>query len=157
RRDRRTVRRARGTKHQGRAAAPAAGRPRAHGRLALRLSARGAARRPVLDPAERRRNMRRLRILLPLAAALAAWTASPANAERIIATISRHRVEVTSNFTGTQIVLFGSIERDAPNQQLRGNYDIVVTVIGPRQNAVTRRKGRFLGIWTNVDSRTFVN
>jgi uncharacterized protein (TIGR02186 family) len=102
--------------------------------------------------------MSAFRILFVLAAALAgSVAAAPAHAERIIATISRHRVEVTSNFTGTQIVLFGSIERDNPTQQLRGNYDIVVTVSGPRQTAVTRRKGRVLGIWANVDSRTFVN
>ena len=81
----------------------------------------------------------------------------PANAERIIASISRHRVQVTSSFTGTQIVLFGSIERDPPPAVQRTNYDIVVTVSGPRQTIVTRRKGRVLGIWANVDSRTFVN
>jgi len=83
--------------------------------------------------------------------------APPASAERIIASISRHRVQVTSSFTGTQIVLFGSIERETPTAQLRGNYDIVVTVSGPRQTISTRRKGRVLGIWANVDSRTFVN
>ena len=83
--------------------------------------------------------------------------ALPANAERIITSISRHRVQVTSNFTGTQIVLFGSIERDTSAAQLRSSYDIVVTVTGPRQTVVTRRKGRVLGIWANVDSRTFIN
>ena len=81
----------------------------------------------------------------------------PAHAERIIASISRHRVQVTSSFTGTQIVLFGSIERDPPPAVQRSNYDIVVTVSGPRQTIVTRRKGRVLGIWANVDSRTFIN
>jgi uncharacterized protein (TIGR02186 family) len=80
----------------------------------------------------------------------------PASAERIIASISRHRVQVTSNFDGTQIVLFGSIERDTPTAQLRNSYDIVVTIVGPRETVVTRRKARVLGIWANVDSRTFV-
>ncbi len=80
---------------------------------------------------------------------------TPAGAERIIASMSQHRVQVTSSFTGTQIVLFGLIERDpAP---LRSSYDIVVTVTGPRQTIVTRRKERVLGIWANVDSRTFIN
>jgi len=96
---------------------------------------------------------------LVLAAALAGLFAGvlPAGAERIITSISRHRVQVTSNFTGTQIVLFGSIERDSSTAQLRSSYDIVVTVTGPRQTIVTRRKARVLGIWANVDSRTFVN
>jgi uncharacterized protein (TIGR02186 family) len=81
----------------------------------------------------------------------------PAGAERIVASISLHRVQVTSSFTGTQIVLFGAIERDPPPAQQRTSYDIVVTVTGPRETIVTRRKGRVLGIWANVDSRTFVN
>lgn len=103
--------------------------------------------------------MRGRRHLMTLAMALGCCVlgAAPAAAERIIASMSLHRVLVTSNFTGTQITLFGAIERDPPGQQLRPNYDVVVTVTGPRQNAVTRRKGRVLGIWANVDSRTFVN
>jgi uncharacterized protein (TIGR02186 family) len=82
---------------------------------------------------------------------------TPAGAERIIASMSLHRVQVTSIFTGTQIVLFGSIERDPAPAPQRSSYDIVVTVTGPRQTIVTRRKGRVLGIWANIDSRTFVN
>ena len=39
----------------------------------------------------------------------------------------------------------------------RSAYDIVVTVTGPRQTVVTRRKERMLGIWANAASRTFVN
>lgn len=100
--------------------------------------------------------LRRLLLLAVACTGLIAETL-PAGAERIIASISRHRVQVTSSFTGTQIVLFGSIERDTPTSPLRGNYDIVVTISGPRETIVTRRKGRVLGIWANVDSRTFVN
>jgi uncharacterized protein (TIGR02186 family) len=64
---------------------------------------------------------------------------------------------VTSNFTGDELVLFGGIERDAATVPRRGGYDIVVSVIGPRQNLVTFRKDRVLGIWVNVDSRVFEN
>jgi len=52
-------------------------------------------------------------------------------------------------------VLFGSIERDARSRE-RTDYDVVVTVSGPRADMVTRRKGaqaRHLG---QVDSRQFV-
>jgi uncharacterized protein (TIGR02186 family) len=111
--------------------------------------------------------MQTYRHILALAAALIAVLAviyaglivgsGPATAERIVASLSRHRVQVTSSFTGTQIVLFGSIERDPPPAVQRTNYDIVVTVMGPRQTIVTRRKGRVLGIWANVDSRAFIN
>jgi uncharacterized protein (TIGR02186 family) len=84
-----------------------------------------------------------------------ALSALPAAAERLVASISTHRVMVTSNFTGDELVLFGGIERDAQTVQRRGDYDIVATVIGPRQNLVTFRKERTLGIWVNVDSRVF--
>ena len=54
------------------------------------------------------------------------------------------------------MVLFGSVERDAQTVARRGGYDIVVTVTGPRENIITYRKQRVLGIWVNADSRTFV-
>src|SRR3974377_700569 len=96
--------------------------------------------------------------VLPAAAMIAGLvlaSASPASAERIIVSISKHVVQITSNFDGTQIVLFGSIERDTPTAVLKPAYDIIVTITGPRQSVVTRQKGRVLGIWANVDSRTF--
>jgi len=84
-----------------------------------------------------------------------ALSALPAMAERLVASISTHRVMVTSNFTGDELVLFGGVERDAQTVPRRGGYDIVATVAGPRQNLVTFRKERVLGIWVNVDSRVF--
>jgi uncharacterized protein (TIGR02186 family) len=66
-------------------------------------------------------------------------------------------VMVTSSFNGSEVVLFGGIERDTGVLPLRGNYDIAVTVTGPRQTVVTFRKERMLGIWVNYDSRVFEN
>ena len=85
-----------------------------------------------------------------------ALSAHPAAAERLITSLSNHRVMVTSNFTGDELVLFGGIEQDAGSQPRRG-YDIVVTITGPRQTVVTFRKSRVLGIWVNADSRVFEN
>lgn len=96
-------------------------------------------------------------LLMTVVAAAALGSVSPANAERIIISISKHVVQITSNFDGTQIVLFGSIERDTPTAPLKPSYDIVVTITGPRQTVVTRQKARVLGIWANVDSRTFTD
>ena len=83
--------------------------------------------------------------------------APPAAAERLVTSLSEHRVMVTSSFNGSEVVLFGGIERDTGALPLRGNYDIAVTVIGPRQNIVTFRKERVLGIWVNYESRVFEN
>jgi uncharacterized protein (TIGR02186 family) len=81
---------------------------------------------------------------------------APAQAERLITTLSTSRVLIQSNFTGTDVVLFGSVERDAQTVARRGGYDIVVTVTGPREDILTFRKERVFGIWVNTDSRTFV-
>jgi uncharacterized protein (TIGR02186 family) len=96
---------------------------------------------------------------MSLVAALTALagSAAPAAGERLIASLSNHRVMVTSNFTGDELVLFGAIEQDTASRPRRGGYDIVATVTGPRQNLVTFRKERVLGIWVNYDSRVFEN
>ena len=92
------------------------------------------------------------------ALAIAAAETTPALAERLVTSISRHQVMVNSSFTGTSIVLFGTIEPDTPNARRRASaYDLVVTVTGPKQAIVERRKERVLGIWTNIGARTFVN
>ena len=81
----------------------------------------------------------------------------PAAAERLVASLTNHHVMITSNYTGVELVLFGSVERDAASPPRRGQYDIVATVVGPRESLRTRRKQRVLGIWVNTAARTFVD
>ena len=83
--------------------------------------------------------------------------AGPAGAERLIVSLSNHHVMITSNYTGVDLVLFGSVERDAAAAERRAPYDVVATITGPRQPLRTRRKQRVLGIWVNTASRTFVD
>jgi uncharacterized protein (TIGR02186 family) len=85
-----------------------------------------------------------------------AFALSPARAERLIVSVSNHRVTVTPNYSGEELVLFGSVERDANTPASRASYDLVVTVIGPRADMVTRRKERKFGIWINTDYREFL-
>jgi uncharacterized protein (TIGR02186 family) len=93
-----------------------------------------------------------------LASALCLLAATgPAAAERIVSSLSNHRVMITSNYTGDELVLFGTVERDAATVPRRGPYNIVATVTGPRQALRTRRKERVLGIWVNTSSRVFAN
>ena len=82
---------------------------------------------------------------------VAAGTTGPASAERLVVSLSNHRVAVTSNFVGEELVLFGTVEPDSPATPLHPPYDLVVTVSGPRQTLRTRRKQRMAGIWVNVD------
>ncbi len=100
--------------------------------------------------------MRRLALTFALAIVSLVGGLAPAAAERLVVSLSNHRVAVTSNFVGEDLVLFGTIEPDKPRTALRSAYDLIVTVSGPRQTLRTRRKERVLGIWVNVDSREFV-
>jgi uncharacterized protein (TIGR02186 family) len=95
---------------------------------------------------------------LTLAAVLLGATLAvlPAAAERLIVSVSNHRVTVTPNYSGEELVLFGSVEKDASTPASRNNYDLVVTVAGPHADMVTRRKERKFGIWINTDSRQFL-
>lgn len=79
-----------------------------------------------------------------------------ARAENLIVSVSNHRITVTPNYSGEELVLFGSIERDSKSKPPGIAYDIVVTVSGPHADMVTRRKEQKLGIWINVDSRQFI-
>jgi len=98
--------------------------------------------------------MRRLAITLTLV--IIVCGIRPAAAERLVVSLSNHRVAVTSNFVGEELVLFGTVEPEPATTALRPPYDLVVTVTGPRQTMRTRRKQRMIGIWVNVDSREFV-
>jgi uncharacterized protein (TIGR02186 family) len=89
--------------------------------------------------------------------ASSALLAAPlARAERLIVSVSNHRVTVTPNYSGEELVLFGSVEKDASTPPTRNAYDLVVTVSGPRADMVTRRKERKFGIWINTDYRQFL-
>ena len=92
-----------------------------------------------------------------IAAAVCAFATTPANAERIVSSLATHQVFITSQFIGLDLVLFGSVERDAATVPHSGAYDLVVTVTGPKESLVTRRKDRILGIWVNVESRDFID
>jgi uncharacterized protein (TIGR02186 family) len=86
----------------------------------------------------------------------AAFAVNPAHAERLIVSVSNQRVTVTPNYSGEELVLFGSVEKDAATPANRNTYDLVVTVSGPPADMVTRRKERKFGIWINTDYRQFL-
>jgi uncharacterized protein (TIGR02186 family) len=94
-------------------------------------------------------------LLIPLAFAIG-LSMQGAQAERLIVSVSNHRVTVTPNYAGEELVLFGSIEKDASTPAGRTGYDLVVTVSGPRADMVARRKERRFGIWINTDARQFL-
>lgn len=100
------------------------------------------------------RGLRRLAIAA--AALLPLLSAAPAAAERLIISLSTHRVLINSTFTGVELTLFGAVETDAAAIGRAGGYALVVTVAGPRRTVTTWRKERVMGIWMNTQSRSFI-
>ena len=90
--------------------------------------------------------MRRARLLARRSARCAC--AGAALAESLVSTLSDDAVEITSNFTGEQIVVFGAV-RGMPADDT--DYQVAIVVQGPDQDVVVRRKERLLGIWANRD------
>lgn len=89
-------------------------------------------------------------------AAHAQTVPSPENLpEEIQMGISTDVIPVSSDFAGTRIAVFGTIENPDKIGQLLNEYSIVVTVTGPLQNVVVRRKERVFGIWINRQSRVY--
>jgi uncharacterized protein (TIGR02186 family) len=90
--------------------------------------------------------MRALLVLLLLA------LAAPAHASEIIGGLSQNRVQLTMNFAGSEILIFGAIRRDTPRFEAEPPFDVVITIEGPPQPVVVWRKARRMGIWVNVES-----
>jgi uncharacterized protein (TIGR02186 family) len=78
-----------------------------------------------------------------------------AKAETLITSLSNHRVLINSNYTGTQIAVFGAIERDAQTVARATGYDVVVTIRGPRQFLTVREKERLGPVWINQEQQKF--
>jgi uncharacterized protein (TIGR02186 family) len=78
-----------------------------------------------------------------------------AHAERLVTSLSTHRVLISSNFTGTSLVLFASIEDSDATREKPKRYDVSITVRGPATTFVTRKKERILGFWVNYESRRY--
>lgn len=77
--------------------------------------------------------------------------ALPAQAERVVLGLSQDEVAITANFTGSEILIFGAVRREAPVPS-DSNLGVIVTVSGPSLPVTVRRKERRLGIWVNTDA-----
>jgi uncharacterized protein (TIGR02186 family) len=86
-----------------------------------------------------------------LCLAVLLFAAIPARAEDLVSGISQDSIQITSNYTGTDIVVFGAIEQPQ-NPQGR---NIVVVVRGPDEFMTVRRRDRIAGVWVNSDAARF--
>ena len=76
--------------------------------------------------------------------------ALPVGAEEIVAGLSQTEVSITANFTGSEIIVYGAVKRDAP-APTAPPLEVIITVEGPSAPLVLRRKSHQMGIWINTD------
>ena len=79
------------------------------------------------------------------------------NPESVQIGLSTNRVEITADFSGADLTIFGSLDNADPLVSRQGRYDIIVVLEGPRRDVTVRRKDRVLGMWINMESQTFTN
>ena len=78
-------------------------------------------------------------------------TAAPAIAEQVVAGLSQSRIAITTDFDGSEILVFGAIKRedvidaDPP-------LGVVIAVAGPSEPITVRRKSKRFGIWINTSA-----
>lgn len=70
---------------------------------------------------------------------------------------STRTIEIRSDFTGTQIVFFGTVLNSRQTSAEAGYYDIVMVVEGRGAPSMVRRKSNVAGLWVNTRSVRFDN
>ena len=70
--------------------------------------------------------------------------------ERVVASISQNRISITAGFVGSEIFVYGAIDRLAPAPEGAGPTGVVIRIAGPSQPLTVRRKDRVAGIWLNA-------
>ena len=75
--------------------------------------------------------------------------------ETVQADISTREIAIQSNFTGVEILIFGSIDFSDSRTPTGGTYDVITVVRGPNEPLVLRKKTRVAGIWVNGPANTY--
>lgn len=75
--------------------------------------------------------------------------------EKIEIGMNTSQIAITPDFAGTDLAIFGAVVNADELLNSIGQYDIVVTLEGPRNDATVRRKERVFGVWVNRYSITF--
>jgi uncharacterized protein (TIGR02186 family) len=73
------------------------------------------------------------------------------------ADISTRTFEVTTGFSGHEIIVFGAVDNSQAPAEETGYYDVVVVVEGTPFPIVVRKKSDVAGVWVNTSSITFAS
>jgi uncharacterized protein (TIGR02186 family) len=78
-----------------------------------------------------------------------------AERENITIGLSSETVQIATNFTGTILTIFGSVNNAKSDSLATGGYDVIVVLEGPPKPVTIREKKRILGMWVNADAFSF--
>lgn len=78
--------------------------------------------------------------------------AASADGPRVIASLSQNAVSITTDFSGSEIFVYGAIERERPIDESDDGLGVIITVQGPTSPVTVRKKDRVFGVWANAES-----
>jgi len=103
--------------------------------------------------------MKKVRLLFLVTIAVC-WSSVMVRAETLVTDLSQNVIEITSQFSGSELLLFGALERHASESiqsdeiAVQGlDYDIIVVVQSDPTDLVIRKKEKIAGIWVNNDNQ----
>ena len=79
----------------------------------------------------------------------------PAPREEVVSDISTREISIQSNFTGIEVLIFGSVDFSGAAEPDKEIYDVIVVLRSPDQAVVARRKERMVGIWVNGTGKIY--
>lgn len=71
--------------------------------------------------------------------------------ESLVTGVSRDDVQITADFTGSDILVYGAVLRNSPPPPDQ-DLDVIITLEGPSSQVVVRKKQRIFGIWINANA-----
>jgi uncharacterized protein (TIGR02186 family) len=88
-------------------------------------------------------------VILAMLQAALFW--GTAQAAALVADISQYQIEITSDYSGTKLLLFGAIDwrGDDAARIDAWDHDIIIVIKGPAAPIEVRRKEAVAGIWLN--------
>lgn len=82
---------------------------------------------------------------------------STIHAERLITAPSPSIIDITPDFKGLSLVVFGAIERDRITVDRAESYNVIMSLRGTSEDNLLWKKERFFGIWINRKSVLYEN
>ncbi|MEO1291948.1 MAG: TIGR02186 family protein [Pseudomonadota bacterium] len=93
-----------------------------------------------------------LLVLAAIAVGRAPALATPDLEERIFTGSAQEEVAITATFSGSELFVFGAIERNRFLDQGEASPDVIISVRGPSSPVIVRKKGRVAGVWMNKEA-----